>query len=1483
MKNEVYKTLTMSQITKKTTLSFAFFFFVIQLFSQNNANDYWLNNGFTSGQTIFTNSGFFYDDGGDSLYNPGQEWFVTFCSENGNPITLDFDGFRTDYRGGSYGDWDYMTINYTGSVPLVAYDDDTPQFSFTSPDGCIRFGFKSQPAGVSIPDSGWVAEISANPPPLNNDPCSAADLVVGNVCSPSFFTNKGAWDTRGLGNPSCHSFFGGDVWFSAVVPDSGKLKIETLPGTLKYAIMVLYTGSCGSLVESECVDNPGLMPSYTFTDLTPGETVYLRVFGDQAKSGTFGICATDPTAEISGFTGPGGVGDSLSNRLWLRADKVEGTNGTGIPVWKDFSGNENDISQSSTLDQPVFIESGINSIPSVSFDGTQNFMNGSLGLLSAPVNIFTVNNFAVTKDQAILAIGDANDQNTLSIGRENISNNYYTFTNGKQYGQALPSDAQILFTRHQVNSPYHSYTLNGTAQVVNYTEGQVSTNGSFILGTDKDQSDFLDGLVSEVIVYSKKLNLAQEIIVSNYLSAKYGITIENDYFNFQNTHPHDLAGIGRVDQNNTHSKAQSAGIISIGGASEFEDGEFLFIGHDGTDFQSWTSTDIPSSDPEIVRLEREWKTGVKGNGPGLVTVSLDTVSLPPLPEGYLAYNLMVDADGDFSEGAEFFGLIPGGDELIANNVPLSNGDIIAIMAIKSKLSFSLPESSGYESVERPEIFVELTYAVSEPVTVEYSVISGTATRGEDYSLNDNTIVFNPGERLKEIIPLIFEDTIVETPDEYFTIQLSDPDAGVLTGEITEHTYTILDNDFSLSVSATDTTIGECVSSETTLSATVSGQGPFTYNWTPLAGLDNSGAAITNAKPSVTTYYVVSVSDGTGTTLKDSIEIVVEPSPAKPSIIPGDNQIICEGEELVLSAPDGYFYSWSNGSSDQTITVAESGKFAVTISDDNGCESPPSDTIEITLSPLPPQPTISINGDTEFCIGGSVELTSSEAASYLWSNGEITRTITVSQSGNYSVITTNEFGCSSIPSAEVIVEASEKPGKPVISFDGDTDLCEGESVELSAPEGYTYQWSNGSDSRTITVSESGDYWVQVFNGGCASDQSDAVSIIVHPLPEKPIISPEGPVEIMQGESVTLTSTEANGYLWSNSETSRETEISETGEYTVTVSNEQGCESEPSDPVSVTVINKYPAPEVSITGETEFCEGGSVILTSGEAYAYRWSNGETSQSITVSESGSYSLIIEDEDGIESESSQAVVVEVFENPEASAQVMDALCFNSSDGSIQLNIAGGETPYDVSWEGGMTGADINGLNAGAYSATITDANGCSTSIQAEVGEPDEIIIDAEITDASCPEAADGEILLSASGGTPPFIYSTANSQGPDFNELAPGTYQFTVIDGNNCEKTSSFNVGYVAETCLHIPDIITPNSDGKNDEWVIEGLELYPDVTVEIFDRWGKRVFYSRGYESRFTGRFNGKELPMESYHYIINLNDGSPVIIGNITIVR
>ncbi len=341
---------------------FILIFSGIQNISAQGPDDYFLGHGFADGDTVFTNSGTFWDDGYTSDYSPTGNWTVYFCTTAGNPnpITLEFSGFATHYGGafpapgGAYAAWDYLNVQYQPSANYFAYHDDTPEFSFTSQDGCIQFNmFKN---GDPLVHQGWEAEIYAIPPPPNNDPCGAALLTVGNTCTPQVFSNKGAYFTSTYPSP-CHSYFGGDIWFKAVVPASGNLTIESFPGSLDWAVMNIYTGSsCTGLSHYACVEDSIGMPAAHLTGFTPGDTVFIRMFGDQAKSGTFGMCASNPVSSIDGHTGPAGVGDDSTNVIWLRADlgllnnsDAEASNGEAVKTWKDQSGNQNDLTQATGI------------------------------------------------------------------------------------------------------------------------------------------------------------------------------------------------------------------------------------------------------------------------------------------------------------------------------------------------------------------------------------------------------------------------------------------------------------------------------------------------------------------------------------------------------------------------------------------------------------------------------------------------------------------------------------------------------------------------------------------------------------------------------------------------------------------------------------------------------------------------------------------------------------------------------------------------------------------------------------------------------------------------------------------------------------------------------------------------------------------------------------------------------------------------------
>lgn len=238
---------------------------------------------------------------------------------------------------------------------------------------------------------------------------------------------------------------------------------------------------------------------------------------------------------------------------------------------------------------------------------------------------------------------------------------------------------------------------------------------------------------------------------------------------------------------------------------------------------------------------------------------------------------------------------------------------------------------------------------------------------------------------------------------------------------------------------------------------------------------------------------------------------------------------CMGESIELSAPDSLpNYFWSTGETTQTITVNEEGAYFFSVADSLGCSSPPSNTVTVEFNSQPPSPFIYGSSIIELCQGESTTLNASSTpsiVSYIWSTGETTQSIEVTINGVYSVVGVSQNGCISnvSNSIEVTVSNDTIPNQPAIAVDGPSEFCQGESTILSAPEGFDfYEWSNGQNTQSIEIFNTGFYSVQVANiFSCFSNPSPGVSISVNPTPSTPFIQVNGNI---------LASSSAQGNQW-----------------------------------------------------------------------------------------------------------------------------------------------------------------------------------------------------------------------------------------------------------------------------------------------------------------------------------------------------------------
>ncbi len=100
----------------------------------------------------------------------------------------------------------------------------------------------------------------------------------------------------------------------------------------------------------------------------------------------------------------------------------------------------------------------------------------------------------------------------------------------------------------------------------------------------------------------------------------------------------------------------------------------------------------------------------------------------------------------------------------------------------------------------------------------------------------------------------------------------------------------------------------------------------------------------------------------------------------------------------------------------------------------------------------------------------------------------------------------------------------------------------------------------------------------------------------------------------------------------------------------------------------------------------------------------------------------------------------------------------------------------------------------------------------------------------------------------------------------------------------SDSFVLKSLNRSCLNIPTAFTPNGDGYNDTWVIDNIQLYPEAVIEIYNRWGELIFRSdKGYDNPWDGTFRGRELPIDSYYYVIDPGKGKEPFTGTVTIIK
>lgn len=444
----------------------------------------------------------------------------------------------------------------------------------------------------------------------------------------------------------------------------------------------------------------------------------------------------------------------------------------------------------------------------------------------------------------------------------------------------------------------------------------------------------------------------------------------------------------------------------------------------------------------------------------------------------------------------------------------------------------------------------------------------------------------------------------------------------------------------------------------------------------------------------------------------------------------------------------------------------------------------------------------------------------------WSTGETSDTIwvTPTTTSTYSV-TASRGGVICLDSVQIDVTTLSNfdPLNPIRIH------CEATNTVLDGTDGsaISYNWSNGAQTSSTTVIASGQYWVQATdNLGCSF--SDTTQVWLSDI-QSNLSSIEPTCYGFSNGSITPNASggiSSYSYQWSNGDTTAALSATASGLYWVTITDSVGCSVQDSilldEPADLTVTASATS---NYNGYNIPCFGGSngqanTVVSGGTLpYTYSWSNGSPDSIVYSLAAGTHTVNIMDSNGcITSDTvliTQPTGINTSLSSTSSYNGFDISCYGVQDGSIQLAVSGGVTPYQHYWSNGANGTSVSNIGAGLYTVNTVDANGCSSVDSITLNQPNVLTSTATIVsnyngyNVSCYGASDGSAQISALGGNAPYTYSWSNGTTSNQNSgISAGSYSVTVMDTNGCTVQNSVVLNEPTE--LQISTNVTSNFNG-------------------------------------------------------------------------
>ena len=709
--------------------------------------------------------------------------------------------------------------------------------------------------------------------------------------------------------------------------------------------------------------------------------------------------------------------------------------------------------------------------------------------------------------------------------------------------------------------------------------------------------------------------------------------------------------------------------------------------------------------------------------------------------------------------------------------------------------------------------------------------------------------------------------------------------------------------------------------------TVSGGVPeYTYNWSNGA----NGPTLSNVAAGT---YRVTIADGEGDEINASYEI---PEYDEIGIVAQVTEVSINGNNadggIQLTVNGGqtpYSYNWGDGQMTKDLANLSVGNYCVTVTDQRNCTS--DICIDVIRQPVALSSTaqvvdVSCNGEangeiTINIVGGfppyRLEFGDNEVIDNITEN-QFTKTDVAAGNMLYTLIdsrntvVTNEVVIAE-PMAMALTEIDLLHNKEGENCSGSISL----TIAGGTP-GYSVTWNSGqTGSQIINLCAREDGYIPTVMDATGCTKSfDAIELNTFAI-QGDITSVECPMDNDGAIALTVEGGQAPyNYEWTDDDNniiSADPDLSELepGSYTLRITEGSGntisrvflVEVASSLSLELLPISNFNGFAVSCKEATN----GMVraIGANGDGLTYEWTNsdgalvgmGETLSGVGP---GTYTATVFDDLGCAV--SAETVLEAPDAIEIEGLINDVSCPGNDDGEIIAEVTGGvqTLPFNYLWADGSTGQRLTFLNAGTYSVTATDGNGCIASATFEIAAPDSLRVSVETQPATERNGQDcnGAARAIVEGGTPPYRFDWKQQPGASESMIAnlcPGEFIVAVTDDNGC--TSSEFSGSVENRlfpCLEDRNVISPDGDGLNDTFVLFCSGDLVDNHLEIYNRWGQLVYEIDDYDCSAEGGLNcwegqtqgGENLPEGAYYYVLEYTNVDGVLVqqrGSISLIR